>query len=177
MCICGAFFRRKVTFFLDNLLTQALYYGAIMAMKGNGLVEFGNDLRERRKQAGCSVRGLAKKARMSFALLTCIENARRGAGRFTLERLGRALGLEGDDFDEFVLDGLVISKREKLLGSVQGYPARVLNALPMALRCFGIVPGGLASCEKVLDNDSENGLLLRLNDGSKVKVTIRISKV
>lgn len=144
-------------------------------MIGNDLVRFGHDLRERRKAAGCSVRGLAKKARMSFALLTCIENARRGAGRFTLERLGRALGLEGNDFDEFVLDGLVISRREKLLGSIQGYPARVLNALPMALFRLGVVPESVGACEKVLDNDFEHGILLHLNDGSKVKVSIKIS--
>ncbi len=127
-----------------------------------------------------SVRCLAQKAGVSFALLTCIENAKRGAGRSTLERLGSALGLKGASLDEFILDGMVICKRELVLESAEGFPARVLNALPMALLRFGVRPESVGACEMIslgAKNPRESGadLVLRLKDGSKVSVTFKFS--
>ena len=128
-----------------------------------------------------SVRCLAQKAGVSFALLTCIENAKRGAGRSTLERLGSALGLKGASLDEFILDGIVICKRALVLESAEGFPARVLNALPMALRRMGVVPEAVAACEansstweqKPRKGDAD--LVLHLKGGSKVSVTFQFS--
>ncbi len=143
--------------------------------------EFGSQLRKLRMEAGMSVRCLAEKAGVSFALLTCIENAKRGAGRSTLERLGSALGLKGASLDDFILDGIVICKRELVLESAEGYPARVLNALPMALRRSGVVPEVVEACEvnssawerKARQSDAD--LVLRLKDGSKVSVTFKFT--
>ena len=144
---------------------------------------FGEHLREMRMKSGKTVRRLAEEAEVSFALLTCIENARRGAGRSTLERLGAALGLKERELDDFILDGMVICKRERLLGAAEGYPARVLNALPSALRWMGVLPEDVQACEPVQQADWKRtsspmraaDFVVHLKDGSKVNVSFKIS--
>ena len=129
-------------------------------------------------KAGMSVRGLARKAGVSFALLTCIENARRGAGRSTLERLGAALALSGDALENFILDGLVICKRERVLKEAEGFPARVLNALALALRRVGVVPEIVAGCETVQQTGQtppEADLVVYLKGGRRVNVAFKIA--
>ena len=144
---------------------------------------FGDSLRQKRMEAGKTVRRLAEEAGVSFALLTCIENARRGAGRSTLERLGAALGLKERELDEFILDGLVICKRERLLGAAEAYPARVLNALPSALRWMGVVPAQVEKCEAVQESAGKRkstptvaaDFVVHLKDGRTVNVSFKIS--
>lgn len=136
-------------------------------------------MRQKRQEAGFTVRRLAKKAGVSFALLTCIENAKRRAGRWTLERLGVALGLTGDTLDAFVLDGMVITKRERLLAFAEGYPARVLNALPLALSRMGVVPENVVACEAgqaIERTFPGSDLVVHLKDGTKVHVAFKFSR-
>lgn len=150
-------------------------------MRERRIREFGNRLRQLRETSGVSVRKLAKAAGVSFALLTCIENARRGAGRSTLERLGGALGLEDGNLDAFILDGMVICKRDRLLGAAEGYPAWVLNALPLALRRLGVVPEAIESCEAVLETkhgkptNTGADLVVHLTGGRTVNVSFKVS--
>ena len=144
---------------------------------------FGEHLRQMRKEAGKTVRRLAEEAGVSFALLTCIENARRGAGRSTLERLGAALGLKECELDDFILDGMVICKRERLLGAAEAYPARVLNALPSALRWMGVLPEDVQACGPVQESAGKRksapplaaDYVVHLKDGRTVNVTFKIS--
>ena len=134
-------------------------------------------------KSGKTVRRLAEEAGVSFALLTCIENARRGAGRSTLERLGAALGLKDCDLDDFILNGMVICKRERLLGAAEAYPARVLNALPLALRWMGVLPEDVQAHEPVQKSAWKRkptptlaaDFVVHLKDGRTVNVAFKIS--
>ena len=95
-----------------------------------------------------------------------------------MERLGAALALSGDALENFILDGLVICKRERVLKEAEGFPARVLNALALALRRVGVVPEIVAGCETVQQTGQtppEADLVVYLKGGRRVNVAFKIA--
>jgi transcriptional regulator with XRE-family HTH domain len=141
-----------------------------------GGIEFGARLKKMRSDAGLSVRELGQRAKISFSAISGLENARRPAGKRTLERLGSFFGLRGDGLETFVHQGLAASGRDKLLDYAKAYPAPVYNLLPRILAQLGISPASIRQISVDLRGPSQPDLLLQLGDGSNVEIDIKVRR-
>jgi len=114
----------------------------------------------RRKALRLKGKELSKLACVPKTLVSGLQNDSRKIGEVQATRIGKALGLSGNDLLEFVYVALNESKG-RLLNSSKIYCAEILNYLPNLIAIHGI------SAEEIVDAVIlEEGIVLTLENGS-----------
>jgi len=96
--------------------------------------EFGKSLRKAREKKGFSLRQLEAESGVSFSLIGAIERGKRYAGENTLRRLAHALGIEGEECEDFVIRGLNFARRNRIKSDFEDYPSEFLHALLASIK-------------------------------------------
>ena len=122
-----------------------------------------------RKQSNLTTLELAELADVPRSLISGLENNTRRIGEMQATRLGTALGLDGQELQEFIY--LAINTcTEKVLVESKGYPSEIINLVTRQLRQAGILPEQVDAYEV----DGSNISLL-LNNGRGAKVETRLA--
>jgi len=122
-----------------------------------------------RKQSNLTTLELAELADVPRSLISGLENNTRRIGEMQATRLGTALGLDGQELQEFIY--LAINTcTEKVLVESKGYPSEIINLVTRQLRQAGILPEQVDAYEV----DGSNISLL-LNNGREAKVETRLA--
>ena len=122
---------------------------------------FGETLTELRTRRNLSNRGLAELAEVPYSLIPGLQSGKRRVGESRARRIGIALGLEGERLEQFVLQA-INGCTEKVLKNVMGFPASLINFLPLCLRTAGILPAEVRECRALDDHACE----IQLTNGS-----------
>ena len=119
----------------------------------------------RRKALRLKGKELSKRACVPETLVSGLQNDSRKIGEVQATRIGKALGLSGNDLLEFVYVALNESKG-RLLNSSKIYRAEILNYLPNLIASHGI------RAEEIADAAIfEEGIKLSLKGGSTATVS------
>jgi cyanate lyase len=119
----------------------------------------------RRKALRLKGKELSKRACVPETLVSGLQNDSRKIGEIQATRIGKALGLSGNDLLEFVYVALNESKG-RLLNSSKIYCAEILNYLPNLISIQGI------KAEEIVDSVIiEEGIKLSLKSGSTAIVS------
>ena len=119
----------------------------------------------RRKTLRLKGKELSKRACVPETLVSGLQNDSRKIGEIQATRIGKALGLSGNDLLEFVYLALNESKG-RLLNSSKLYCAEILNYLPNLIAIHGI------TAEEIVDSVIiEEGIKLSLKSGSTATVS------
>jgi len=122
----------------------------------------------RRKALRLKGKELSKRACVPQTLVSGLQNDSRKIGEVQATRIGKALGLSGNDLLEFVYVALNESKG-RLLNSSKIYCAEILNYLPNLIAIHGI------RAEEIVDTVIlEEGIALTLENGSTATVSARV---
>ena len=124
---------------------------------------FGQFLTELRQKAGLTNKMLAIKAAVPCSLIAGLQSGRRRIGEFQANKIGVALGLQGDELASFIL-AAVNTCTEKVLNDAKGYPSTFLNMIARQLRLAGILPQHLNNF-RINGDSNEHVLELYLNNG------------
>jgi hypothetical protein len=125
--------------------------------------DFRQYLTQLRTSAGLSNRDLAARAGVPHSFIAGLQAGSRRVGEIQARKIGLALGLNGDNLEEFVLLG-VDTCTEKVLTEAKGYPASLLNLLATQLRVAGIFPELLSRCD-IKDAGKGQHISLHLHNG------------
>lgn len=100
--------------------------------------QFGQMLRESRKAAGLTLRGLAERAGIQFSNIWAIESGRIIAGAKQAAKLADGLGLKGRKRENLLLAASLSSRRTN--PGLEGAPANAIffRALPWLLKRLGL---------------------------------------
>jgi hypothetical protein len=122
----------------------------------------------RRKALRLKSKELSKRACVPATLLSGLQNDSRKIGELQATRIGKALGLSGNDLLEFVYVALNESKG-RLLNSSKIYCAEILNYLPNLIAIHRI------RAEEIVDSVIlEDGIALTLENGSTATVSASV---
>ncbi len=119
----------------------------------------------RRKTLRLKGKELSKRACVPETLVSGLQNDSRKIGEIQATRIGKALGLSGNDLLEFVYLALNESKG-RLLNSSKLYCAEILNYLPNLIAIYGITAEEIADAAIL-----EEGIKLSLKSGSTATVS------
>ena len=97
-------------------------------------IQFGQMLRESRKAAGLTLRGLAERANIQFSNIWAIESGRIIAGAKQAAKLADGLGLKGQKRENLLLAATLSSRRTN--PGLEGAPSNTVffRALPWLLK-------------------------------------------
>ena len=119
----------------------------------------------RRKALRLKGKELSKRACVPETLVSGLQNDSRKIGEVQATRIGKALGLSGNDLLEFVYMALNESKG-RLLNSSKIYCAEILNYLPNLISIHGIRAEEIADAAIL-----KEGIKLSLKSGSTATVS------
>ncbi len=125
--------------------------------------DFRQYLKQLRASAGLSNRDLAARAGVPHSFIAGLQAGSRRVGEIQARKIGAALGLNGENLEEFVLLG-VDTCTEKVLNTAKGYPASLLNLIATQLRVAGIFPELLSRCV-IQDAGKGQHISLHLHNG------------
>jgi len=125
-------------------------------------------IKAKRKALYLSGKELSKRACVPETLVSGLQNDSRKIGEVQATRIGKALGLSGNELQEFVYVALNESKG-RLLNSSKIYCAEILNYLLNLIATHGI------GAEEIVDAVIlEEGIALTLENGSTATVSARV---
>jgi transcriptional regulator with XRE-family HTH domain len=125
-------------------------------------------IKAKRKALYLSGKELSKRACVPETLVSGLQNDSRKIGEVQATRIGKALGLSGNELQEFVYVALNESKG-RLLNSSKIYCAEILNYLPNLIATHGI------GAEEIVDAVIlEEGIALTLENGSTATVSASV---
>jgi transcriptional regulator with XRE-family HTH domain len=131
---------------------------------------FSQQLTELRQAASLTNRQLASKAAVPSSFIAGLQSGRRRVGEFQATKIGKALGLNGEQLDAFILEA-VNTSTEKILQAAVNYPAGLLNWLPLELNRQGVTPEQILFCQPVM-NAGASQLQLRLINGQRIATNL-----
>ena len=166
--------------------------------------KFGPLLKQLRREAGLTLRGLGRKASIPHSVIAAMESGYRRPNIHTAQRLADALLVR--DPTEFLLLAISTTRNQRMLPFARQHDATVLNYLPLCLAHLGINPGSITDtrygeppfegglgaegfAEHLAFNPRQRarqrkpvtgrvanspGLLLRLADGRVVRVSVQV---
>ncbi len=113
-------------------------------------------------------------SQVDFSLIGGLEAGKRKAGELTLRKLAVALGLNPEETEEFVNEGLSAAGTQPVFEKHSRFPAQFLNELPKQVleHCRGIDP------EEIVEIVKQDGtdLTWRMKDGTCYALEIKIGK-
>lgn len=123
---------------------------------------------------GPSIRRLAEMSKVNFSLIGGLEAGKRQAGEITLRKLAAALGLNPEETEQFVNEGLSAAGTQPVFERHSRFPAQFLNELPKQVleHCRGIEPEDIVEIVKQDGTD----LTWRMKDGTCYALEIKIGK-
>lgn len=135
--------------------------------------DFRQYLTHLRTSQGLSNRALAARAGVPHSFVAGLQSGSRRVGEVQARKIGLALGLNGENLEEFVLLG-VDTCTEKVLTEAKGYPASLLNLIATQLRGAGIFPELLSGC---IIKDASNGqaIILSLSNGQTARLNTELA--
>ena len=136
-------------------------------------ITLGKQLREYRKKAGLTQPELAKTSGVATSIVNDIENGIRVAGSKTLDRIAKGLQLSDEQRYQFLLIGLIFSKRDFMIPDFQAFPPEILNFLPYALSRVGIKPIDIIKVK--LPSSARESLEILMKNNKAFRLDIRIA--
>src|SRR3954462_9625491 len=106
---------------------------------------FSDTLNALREAANLTNRELARRAGVPETLICGLQKGSRRVGEANARQIGVALGLEGEELNAFILQAIDTSTR-KVLKSLEGFPATLLNFLALQLEKAGVLPHLVTEC-------------------------------
>lgn len=147
----------------SHLLLDLLSQCATLIVISMHSRDFRKYLKQLRTSAGLSNRDLAARAGVPLSFIAGLQSGSRRVGEIQARKIGLALGLNGENLEEFVLLG-VDTCTEKVLNDARGYPASLLNLIATQLRGAGIFPELLSRYE-IQDAENRQNISLHLSNG------------
>lgn len=92
-----------------------------------------------------TIRELARQADVSHAVIAGLQSGKRVIGEVQATKIAAALGLRGEELEEFVINA-INECSEKVLTDAKSYPAQLLNLLALQLRNAGIAGETIHQC-------------------------------
>ena len=137
---------------------------------------FGLLLKYERAKVGLSQAMLAKKARVSVAIVNDIENATRVAGVKTHRRIAEALEMPEHRAIDFMLQGLSLSRRDYALPGFEDYDPLLFNVVPYFLKTNGITPLEVESSAlfKPYGSEVPSGVEITLSTNQTIRVKLEL---
>lgn len=132
-------------------------------------MEFKDQLTRLREKKGLSNRQLAELASVPHSLIAGLQSGRRSVGEFQARKIGRALGLQGEALETFVL-AAISTCTEKVLNELRDYPASILNFLAKQLFISGILPQHLNQFQ-AMETGERNTIKLYLANGQVAELS------
>ena len=124
--------------------------------------EFGHRLRVLRKERGLSLRRLQEASGVTYSVVSSIERGDRAVGAETAERLADALGVCGEDRDQFLIQAAGTRRKDRLVGYARTLESEVLNFIPKVLSNRGMDLSTInrSSVSPTIIGDVENPLII-----------------
>jgi transcriptional regulator with XRE-family HTH domain len=132
---------------------------------------FPETLNQLREQAQLTNRELARLAEVPESLISGLQKGARRVGESNARQIGVALGLTGEDLNNFVLEAIDTSTR-KLLKSAQEYPSTLINYLALQLNRVGVTPHLVTDCGFATGGGDK--LTLLLADGRVARISTEL---
>ena len=127
-----------------------------------------HEIISKRKALRLKSKELSKRASVPATLLSGLQNDSRKIGEVQATRIGKALGLSGNDLLMFIYVALNESKG-RLLNASKSYCAEILNYLPNLISLHGI------KAEEIVDAVIlKEGIELALRNGSTATVSASV---
>ena len=134
---------------------------------------FSDYLTQLRTSAGLSNRELAVKASVPHSFIAGLQSGKRRVGELQANKIGKALGLKGNELESFVLSA-VNTCTEKVLNDAKEYPSSFINLVARQLRMAGISPQTLRNYQ-VNAIGSDQVVKLYLDDGRIAQLSSSLS--
>ncbi len=112
---------------------------------------------------------LAELAKVSKSIIPGLQSGKRQIGEFQARKIGAALGLTGNELQEFIYCAMN-NAYDKVLAELNDYPAELINLLALQLKDAGIEPNQVVDC-KVQGSD----VLIILNDGKQAHIKTQLA--
>ena len=133
---------------------------------------FSSQLKQLRTSANFTNKELARLADVPESLISGLQNDNRRIGEFQALKIGRALQLQGETLEQFVLDA-INHCTEKILNEAQPYPAALLNLLAVQLSRAGISADNIAGMN-VHGDLFKQDITLTLTSGSSATLKTQL---
>ena len=133
---------------------------------------FPHTLKRLRHSANLTNKALGELADVPESLVSGVQAGSRRIGEKQARKIGGALGLRGDELEEFIL-AAIDTCTEKVLDAVLSYPAKLINFLPLMLQRIGINAFAVSDYSVTGDEKAQT-MTLGLNDGETIQVTIKL---
>ena len=127
-----------------------------------------HEIISRRKALRLKSKELSRLASVPATLLSGLQNDSRKIGEVQATRIGKALGLSGNDLLMFIYMALNESKG-RLLNASKSYCAEILNYLPALMAENGILADEIVDAVIL-----QEGIELALRNGSTATVSARV---
>ena len=127
------------------------------------------------KRANLNDTQLAQKAGVPRTLVCDARNNKKKVGQTQSTKLGKALGVTGNDLQSFIFSAMNAA-HDKLLEEYTDTPAEIVNLLPQQLKLAGIKPGDFSEC-KIVATEGECHVAITMCDGRKVMLETKLRRV
>lgn len=135
---------------------------------------FSTLLRCLRKDAKFTNAQLANRAEVPPSLISGLQTRKRRVGEFQARKIGRALHLQGEQLEAFVLRA-VDTCTEKVLNESAPYPAELLNFLPKQLLQDGVSADAIDGIHVTVARGKPGNIQLFLIDGRQATLTTQLT--
>lgn len=115
---------------------------------------------------------LADLADVPESLISGLQNDNRRVGEYQARKIGSALNLHGERFEEFVLRAIDTST-EKVLKEARDYPSELLNLIAKQLRRAGIAAQAITEFA-IEGNGAGQDVTLTLTNGSQATLRTQL---